>query len=74
MVVGIGSLVKNRVDMMQPRNMAIAAVIVVFGIGGMSFSAGEFSLEGIGLAGILGVVLNLVLPHPAKNRESEAAR
>jgi uracil permease len=69
MVVGIGSLVKNRVDMMQPRNMAIAAVIVVFGVGGMSFSAGEFSLEGIGLAGILGVVLNLVLPHPAKSRE-----
>ncbi|WP_045215137.1 uracil-xanthine permease family protein [Desulfonatronovibrio magnus] len=62
MVVGIGSLVRAGVDMMQPRNMAIAAVIVVFGIGGMSFSAGEFSLQGIGLAGIVGVVLNLVLP------------
>lgn len=66
MVVGIGSLVRARVDMMQPRNMAIAAVIVVFGVGGMSFSAGEFSLQGIGLAGIIGVVLNLILPHPRK--------
>jgi uracil permease len=28
----------------------------------MSFSAGEFNLQGIGLAGIVGVVLNLVLP------------
>lgn len=69
MVVGIGTLVRAKVDMMQPRNMAIAAVIVVFGIGGMSFSAGEFSLQGIGLAGIMGVALNLILPHPAKNTQ-----
>ncbi|MFN2267639.1 MAG: solute carrier family 23 protein, partial [Desulfonatronovibrio sp.] len=71
MVVGIGSLVRARVDMMQPRNMAIAAVIVVFGVGGMSFSAGEFSLQGIGLAGIIGVGLNLILPHPAKEEASK---
>lgn len=66
MVVGISSLVRARVDMLQPRNMAIAAVIVVFGIGGMSISAGEFSLQGIGLAGIIGVALNIILPHPKK--------
>ncbi|MFN2343687.1 MAG: solute carrier family 23 protein, partial [Desulfonatronovibrio sp.] len=71
MVVGIGSLVRARVDMMQPRNMAIAAVIVVFGVGGMSFSAGEFSLQGIGLAGIIGVGLNLILPHPGKEEASK---
>ncbi|RQD65521.1 MAG: uracil-xanthine permease [Desulfonatronovibrio sp. MSAO_Bac4] len=71
MVVGIGSLVRARVDMMQPRNMAIAAVIAVFGVGGMSFSAGEFSLQGIGLAGIIGVVLNLILPHPRKEETSK---
>ncbi|WP_028574980.1 uracil-xanthine permease family protein [Desulfonatronovibrio hydrogenovorans] len=69
MVVGIGSLVRAGIDMMQPRNLAIAAVIVVFGVGGMSFSAGEFSLQGIGLAGIIGVVLNLILPHPRKVQE-----
>ncbi|MFO7726750.1 MAG: uracil-xanthine permease family protein [Desulfonatronovibrio sp.] len=69
MVVGIGSLVRAGIDMMQPRNMAIAAVIVVFGVGGMSFSAGEFSLQGIGLAGIIGVALNLILPHPRKQEE-----
>jgi uracil permease len=42
--------------------MAIIALILVFGIGGMAFSVGEFSLKGIGLAGIVGVVLNLILP------------
>ena len=62
MVVGLNSLVKAGEDLTEPRNLSIVALILVFGIGGMSFSAGEFSLGGIGLAGILGVVLNLVLP------------
>ena len=62
MVVGLNSLVKAGQDLMEPRNLSIVALILVFGIGGMSFSAGEFTIKGIGLAGILGVVLNLVLP------------
>jgi uracil permease len=62
MVVGLNSLVKAGQDLTEPRNLSIVALILVFGIGGMSLSAGEFSLEGIGLAGIIGVVLNLVLP------------
>jgi len=62
MVVGLNSLVKAGQDLTEPRNLSIVALILVFGIGGMSLSAGEFSLEGIGLAGIMGVLLNLVLP------------
>jgi xanthine/uracil permease len=42
--------------------VSIIALILVFGMGGMAFDVGEFSLKGIGLAGIVGVVLNLVLP------------
>jgi len=61
-VVGISTLVRAQQDLMQPRNLAIVAVIIVFGIGGMVFQAGEFTLQGIGLAGVVGVVLNLVLP------------
>ena len=61
-VVGLNSLVKAGEDLTAPRNLAIVALILVFGIGGMSFSIGEFALKGIGLAGITGVVLNLVLP------------
>lgn len=61
-VVGLNSLVKTGEDLTQPRNLAIIALILVFGIGGMSFETGEFALKGIGLAGIAGVLLNLVLP------------
>jgi len=62
MVIGLNTLVKSGEDLTEARNLSIVALILVFGIGGMSFSAGEFSLQGIGLAGVLGVLLNLVLP------------
>ncbi len=61
-VVGINSLVKSGDDLLLPRNLTIVAVILVLGVGGMTVDAGAFSLEGIGLCSIVGVVLNLVLP------------
>jgi uracil permease len=61
-VVGMATLVRAQVDLTDTRNLIIAAVILVFGVGGMAFHLGEFSVEGIGLAGIVGVLLNLVLP------------
>ncbi len=61
-VIGINTLVRAGTDLMQPRNLTIVAVILVFGIGGMSFDLAVVKLGGIGLAGIIGVVLNLVLP------------
>lgn len=62
MVVGLNTLVKSGEDLTEARNLTIVGLILVFGIGGMSFSAGEFTLQGIGLAGILGVTMNLILP------------
>ncbi len=61
-VVGMATLVRAQVDLSDSRNLIIAAVVLVFGVGGMAFHVGQFSVEGIGLAGIAGVVLNLVLP------------
>jgi uracil permease len=65
-VVGINTLVKSGQDLTIPRNLIIVAVILVCGIGGMKFTAGSFAIEKIGLAGILGLVLNAILP---KHRE-----
>ncbi len=61
-VVGINTLVKSGQDLSTPRNLIIVAVILVCGIGGMKFSAGSFAIEKIGLAGILGLILNVILP------------
>lgn len=35
---------------------------LVFGIGGMAFGIGEFSLTGISLCGLVAIVMNLILP------------
>lgn len=67
MVVGLNTLVRAGVDLMIPRNMAIVALIIIFGVGGMSFDIGSFRLAGIGLAAVTGVFLNLVLPKGRKN-------
>ena len=68
-VVGINTLVKSGQDLTTPRNLIIVAVILVCGIGGMKFTAGSFAIEKIGLAGVLGLVLNIVLP---KEREQSS--
>lgn len=61
--VGLNTLIKNQIDLHKARNLAIVAVTLVFGIGGMAFGIGEFSLQGISLCGIVAIVLNLILPH-----------
>ena len=69
-VVGINCLINSRMELMDLRNLLIVALILVFGIGGITFSAGAFALKGVALALIVGVVLNLILPHkntPAKS-------
>ena len=62
-VVGLNALVKAGEDLTEPRNLSIVALILVFGIGGMAFNIEDFTLKGIGLAGIAGVLLNLILPN-----------
>lgn len=61
-VIGINTLVRAGKDLATPRSLVIVAVILVCGIGGMKLTAGTFAIEKIGLAGILGLVLNLILP------------
>ena len=60
--VGINNLVKAKVDMTSTRNLIIVSIILTIGIGGAVVSFGKFSLAGIGLASIVGVILNLIIP------------
>lgn len=61
--IGMNTLVRAGKDLNEPRNLIIVALTLVFGIGGMQFGIGDFALKGIGLAAIVAIVLNLVLPH-----------
>ena len=60
--VGVNSLVKNRVDLGNTRNLVIVSIILILGIGGAEFSVGTFNFGGIGLSAVVGVLLNLILP------------
>ena len=59
---GINSLISNKTDMSNTRNLIIVSLILTTGIGGAILKIGDFTFAGIGLAAIVGVVLNLILP------------
>lgn len=60
--VGINTLVKNKVDMGDTRNLVIASLILTTGIGGAELTFGSITIGGIGLAALVGVTLNLIIP------------
>lgn len=60
---GLRMLVDNKVDFGKNRNLVISSVILVLGIGGALIQVTDkFQLQGMALAAIIGVVLNLILP------------
>ena len=60
--VGVNTLVKNRVDLGDTRNLVIASLILTTGIGGAEMTIGAITIGGIGLAALVGVLLNLIIP------------
>ena len=60
--VGVQSLINNKVDLNETRNIIIVSLILTTGIGGAVLSAGSFSISGIGLSAVVGVLLHLLLP------------
>ena len=60
--VGIQNLVNNKVDLNETRNIIIVSIVLTLGIGGAILPMGTFSLSGIGLSALAGVILNLVIP------------
>ncbi|HPX93249.1 MAG TPA: uracil-xanthine permease family protein [Bacillota bacterium] len=67
--IGVRNMVENRVDLTSTRNLIVAAVILVSGlgfdvVGGLTFPVGATSinLSGLAIAAILGILLNAILP------------
>jgi len=59
--IGIKNMVDHKVDFTNAKILMITAAMLVLGLGGAKFAFGNFQLEGLGLAAIVGVVLNLIL-------------
>lgn len=65
--IGVRNVVENHVDFTKSRNLIIAAVIMVCGLGfsnGLTFTIGgtAITLTGLALAAIFGILLNAILP------------
>ncbi|SKC42477.1 uracil-xanthine permease family protein [Maledivibacter halophilus] len=64
--IGARTLVEHKVDFTLSRNLIISAVILVLGLGGavlpIKLGALNFSIEGMALAAIVGIILNKILP------------
>lgn len=71
--VGLRNLVENKVDFRKSRNLYIAAVMLVLGLGGATIRISETAqISGVALAAVLGIILNVVLPEKIElNGEEE---
>jgi uracil permease len=59
---GVRMLVEAGIDFSQKRNLIIASVILVVGIGGAKINIGGIEFAGMPLATYIGILLNLVIP------------
>ncbi|KXS42752.1 MAG: uracil permease [Candidatus Frackibacter sp. T328-2] len=62
--IGLRTLIENKVDLSDNRNLVIVSTILVIGISGLAFKIPGLGVElaGMGLAAIVGILLNIVLP------------
>ena len=73
---GIKILIKDKIDFSQSKNIIIASVILVVGIGGLALKFGPtndpvIEITKIAVAMILGIILNLILRDKKKEETTE---
>lgn len=71
---GFRIFVDDKIDFGKKRNLIIASVIIVLGIGGATLnipvSGSNIPISGVALATLVGVILNLILPENSRNEEA----
>ena len=75
--IGLRVLSDARVDFTQSRNLIVAALILVFGLGVSGLESpikiGDVQVSGLALAAVVGVIANLILPNAIDEPEYEEA-
>ena len=81
--IGVRNVVENHVDFTKSRNLIIAGVILVSGLGfsnGLTFNVGgtSLTLTALAIAALAGIILNAILPgndyHFGDNPDSDSSR
>ena len=74
-VNGLKVLIQNQVDFNRPKNVVVAATMLVLGLGGAAISIvyGDLAItiSGMSLAAIIGILLNLCIPERKEDRAEE---
>ena len=59
-------LVTNNVDFDQNRNLMIASVVIILGVGmetsSIAIPVGDYTLPGMATSALVGIIMNLILP------------
>lgn len=63
---GLKVLIENKINMNNLRNLIIVASMLVIGLGGAIITIGNFSIYGMALALVVGLILNFALPKKEK--------
>lgn len=71
---GFRVFVEDKIDLGKKKNLILASVIIVLGVGGAAIdfklkSGSTVEISGVALATIVGIVLNLILPDKSANEE-----
>lgn len=73
---GLRLLVDSGIDFSHSRNLILASVVLVIGIGmetgGFTIPVGDYTIPGMALATIVGIVLNLILPKESEGLAIES--
>ena len=71
---GLRMLVSNAVDFDVNRNLMIASVVIILGVGmetaGVAIPVGNYVLPGMATSTLVGILLNLILPVPPKEPDA----
>ena len=70
-IVGIQNLMINKVDFNNSRNIVIAGIMLTTGIGGVAINSGTFTLSGVALSSLIGILLNLILPRESSGKQNQ---
>lgn len=69
---GLRMLVTHRVDFDDNRNLMIASVVIIIGVGmetaGLSIPLGDYVLPGMATSTLLGIILNAVMPRKSSQK------
>ena len=63
---GLKTFVDGKVNFTDNRNLIIAGVVLVIGLGGVHLAIGSVTISSVALATFVGIMLNLILPKAQK--------